>query len=86
VAIFFSFHSRRSSKLVFKLGPNALDFSFGAAASISVPPFEEVHEVVALASDSIEIIGTEFSPLGIDFIPKVLPLHFENVGLHLCFT
>jgi len=78
-----SLNSRRLSEPVLELRHNALDFSFGAPASISVPPFEQIDEVVALTVDSIEIVGTEFGPVVVEFIPELLPLCPKNVWLHL---
>ena len=78
-----SLNSRRLSEPVLEFRHNALDFSFGAPASISVPPFEQIDEVVALTVDSIEIVGTEFGPVVVEFIPKLLPLCSNNVGFHV---
>jgi hypothetical protein len=44
---------RRSSELVLELVDDALDFSFGTAASISISPFEQIHEVIPLAVDAV---------------------------------
>src|SRR5207247_7251698 len=75
--------SRRSSELVLELAHDALNFTFGAAASISVPGFEQIHEVVALAVDSVEIVRAQLGPLMVEFIAKLLPFGSENVWLHL---
>jgi hypothetical protein len=75
---------RRPSKLVLELGHNTLDLFFSAPSRISVSAFEQDDEVIAQAIDLIEIVRTEFSPVVVDFVSKVLPLCPENVLMH-CF-
>jgi len=73
----------RPSQLVFELGHNAFDLFFSAPSRIAIFAFEQNDEVISPAVDLIEIIGTEFSPVVVDFISEVLPLCPENVLLHL---
>ena len=75
--------SGRSSELVLEFGHDSLDFSFGAATSISVSPFQQAHEVVTFAVDPVEFLRTELSPLVVQFISKVFPLRPQNVQPHV---
>ena len=76
-------HSGRSSELVLEFGHDSLDFSFGAATSISVSSFQQAHKVVTFAVDPVEFIGTELSPLVVQFISKLFPLRPQNVQPHV---
>ena len=74
-----AYMSRRSPELVLELIHDSLDLPLGAAASISVSPFEQINEVVAPAVDSVDILGTELSPVVVQFASKLLPPGSENV-------
>src|SRR5262249_32854983 len=80
------FQLRRSSEFVLEFIHDALDFSFGAAAGISVAPLEQIHEVVPLAVDPVEIVGAELSPVVVHFIKKLLPLFAKSICLHSYFS
>jgi hypothetical protein len=73
---------RRSSEPVLELIDDPLDFSFGAAAGISVSAFEQIHEIVLLAIDPVEIVRAELSPVVVHLVTKLFPLCAKNVHLH----
>lgn len=77
---------RCSVQSVCKLAHNEVDFSLSTAACIAVAAFEKEHEVVALAVDVVEIIRTEFFPVIMDLVSKLLPSCTQNILMHSLIT
>jgi hypothetical protein len=71
----------RSTESVLELAHKSIDFPFGATARVSVPSFQQEHQVVALAVDAVEFVRAELVPVVMQLFSTLFPFHNENVFL-----
>jgi hypothetical protein len=80
----FSF-SRCFAEPIRKFTDKEINFPLGAAARISVTPFQKHDQMIPLSLHAVDFIGRELFPLILEFASELLPSGPQNILIHSCY-